>query len=338
MNNQPADQALLPSGYRYYIIPIILSLLISLVPWPEIILEGTRGILLDREVYTQQIIYRDNLLDYFYFDSYLDYFTSEYSWWFLMKIIQDGDLPFHYDTFFQIISTLFAVTASLVVYRRGGVLPLIFLANPLIFDLAYSQLRSALAISILYLVYLFFRRSPYVAGALCLFSATIHTAMLIFLAVYVLCVVTANEGGRLSRWPVELRLALILVAGVMMGLLVGPLREVILNLIGDRRAEYLDLSSSPLYLSFWVGLLGLFLIDFRDTFRSTEGRFSLFILSLVTVNVFTGGYSLRFLALAYPFVISTVLMAKPSVKMFVIPALSIYMLAQWIYYFSTITG
>lgn len=301
-------------------------------------MSGTRGILQDREVYIQKIIYKDNLLDYFYFDSYLDYFTSEYSWWFLMKLLEDDLLPVTYDTVFQIISTVFLATAALIVYRRGGLLPLIFLANPLIFELAYSQLRSGLAISILYLVYLFLRRSTYIAVALCLFAATIHTTMIIFLAIYVLCLMTDGEGGRLSRWPLGLRLALILGAGVVMGLVIGPLREVLLTLIGDRRAEYLDLSSSPLYLSFWVGLLGLFLIDYRDTFRSIEGRFSLFILSLVTVNVFTGGYSLRFLALGYPFVISTVLIAKPSVKMFAIPAMSIYTIAQWIYYFSTISG
>ncbi|MBL0768208.1 EpsG family protein [Sphingopyxis sp. XHP0097] len=301
-------------------------------------MSGTRGILQDREVYIQKIIYKDNLLDYFYFDSYLDYFTSEYSWWFLMKLLEDDLLPVTYDTVFQIISTVFLATAALIVYRRGGLLPLIFLANPLIFELAYSQLRSGLAISILYLVYLFLRRSTYIAVALCLFAATIHTTMIIFLAIYVLCLMTDSEGGRLSRWPLGLRLALILGAGVVMGLVIGPLREVLLTLIGDRRAEYLDLSSSPLYLSFWVGLLGLFLIDYRDTFRSIEGRFSLFILSLVTVNVFTGGYSLRFLALGYPFVISTVLIAKPSVKMFAIPAMSIYTIAQWIYYFSTISG
>jgi hypothetical protein len=269
------------------------------MPWPDIIMSGTRGILQDREVYIQKIIYKDNLLDYFYFDSYLDYFTSEYSWWFLMKLLEDDLLPVTYDTVFQIISTVFLATAALIVYMR---------------------------------------RSTYIAVALCLFAATIHTTMIIFLAIYVLCLMTDSEGGRLSRWPLGLRLALILGAGVVMGLVIGPLREVLLTLIGDRRAEYLDLSSSPLYLSFWVGLLGLFLIDYRDTFRSIEGRFSLFILSLVTVNVFTGGYSLRFLALGYPFVISTVLIAKPSVKMFAIPAMSIYTIAQWIYYFSTISG
>ena len=338
MNNRLNYQVSLPSDYRYYILPVVLAVIISMLPWPEIVLSGTRGILIDREVYTQKIIHKDNLLDYFYFGSYLDYFTSEYSWWFLMKLLEDGRLPVDYEMVFQMISTVFLVTASLIVYRRGGLLPLILLANPLVFELAYSQLRSALAISILHLVYLFLRRSTYVAVALCLFAATIHTTMIIFLAVYILCLMTADEGGRLSRWPVGLRLTVILGAGIFVGLVIGPLREVLLTLIGDRRADYLDLSSSPLYLAFWVGLLGLFLIDYRDTFRSVEGRFSLFILSLVTVNVFTGGYSLRFLALAYPFVISTVLMAKPSVKMFAIPAMSVYMIAQWFYYFSTITG
>lgn len=338
MNNRSHYQGTLPTDYRHYIIPLVLAFIISLLPWPDIILSGTRGILLDREVYIQKIIYRDNLLNYFHFNSYIDYFTSEYSWWFLMKLLEDGQLPVDYETVFQIISTLFLVTSALIVYRRGGLLPLVFLANPLVFELAYSQLRSALAISILYFVYLFLRRSTYIAIALCLFAATIHTTMIIFLAVYVLCLMTGDGGGRVSRWPLGLRLALILSAGFVMGLVIGPLRESLLTMIGDRRAEYLDLSSSPLYLSFWVGLLGLFLMDYRDTFRSVEGRFSLFILSLVTVNVFTGGYSLRFLALAYPFVISTVLMAKPSVKMFAIPAMSIYMIAQWIYYFSTITG
>ena len=174
--------------------------------------------------------------------------------------------------------------------------------------------------------------------ALCLFAATIHTTMIIFLAVYMLCIMTADEGGRLSRWPLETRLAVILGTGVVMGLIIGPLRETLLNLIGDRRADYLDLAASPLYLSFWVGLLGLLLLDYRHTFRSVEGRFTLLILSLVTVNLFTGGYSLRFLAIGYPFVIATIMLARPALKSFAVPALSVYMIAQWIYYFAGIAG
>ena len=249
MNNQQAHQGLLPREYRSYIIPIMLAALISFLPWPEIVLSGTRGVLLDREVYTYQIVYKDNLLDYFYFSSIIEYFTSEYTWWFILKLIQDGDLPIYYESFFQLISTAFIITAALVVYRNGGIFPLVFLANPLVFDLAYSQLRSALAISILYIAYLFFRKSTLLAVALCLFAATIHTTMVIFLAVYILCIMTADDGGRLSRWPLEMRLAVILGAGVLIGLAIGPLRETLLNLIGDRRAEYLNLAASPLYLS-----------------------------------------------------------------------------------------
>ena len=338
MNNQPAHQAFLPREFRSYIIPALLAALISLLPWPDIILSGTRGILLDREVYTYQIVLRDNLLDYFQFSSFIDYFTSEYTWWFILKAMQDGDLPLHYETFFQIISTISVVTAALVVYRSAGFFPLIFLANPLVFDLCYSQLRSALAISVLYIVHIFLRNSRLLAVALCLFAATIHTTMIIFLAVYMLCIMTADEGGRLSRWPLETRLAVILGTGVVMGLIIGPLRETLLNLIGDRRADYLDLAASPLYLSFWVGLLGLLLLDYRHTFRSVEGRFTLLILSLVTVNLFTGGYSLRFLAIGYPFVIATIMLALPALKSFAVPALSVYMIAQWIYYFAGIAG
>lgn len=325
-------------GRINYLIPAAIVVLISLAPWPDIILSGTRGVLIDREVYIYKILHRDSIFNYFQYDNILSYFTSEYTWEYIQKLIQDGNFPISYEAFFQIISSVFLVSASLVVYRKCGLIPLIFLANPLIFDLAYSQLRSALAISILYLAYLFFRKSILIPVALCLFAATIHTTMVIFLAVYILCVATADEGGRLSRFSVEMRLALILVAGVVVGLIIGPLRETLLTLIGDRRAEYLDLSSSALYLSFWVGLLGLFLIDYRNIFRSVEGRFSLFILTLVAVNVFTGGYSLRFLALGYPFVIITIYLARPAVKMFAIPAMSIYMVAQWVYYFSSIGG
>ncbi len=322
--------------YRNYFVLILITSLISFVNWPDIILSGTQNILQDREVYVYKILTKDTIFDYVYFDSYVKYFTSEYTWAFLMKLMQDGDLPVQYETVFQIISTLFIVTSTMIVYRRGGLLPLIFLANPLVFELAYSQLRSGLAISIVYIAFIFFRRSYIVAVSLCLFAATIHTTMIIFLAAYILCVMTADD-GRLSRLPDETRLMLIMGAGFVVGLAIGPLRETLLTLIGDRRAEYLDLSSSALYLSFWVGLLGLFVVNFRDIFRSVEGRFSILILSIVAVNVFTGGYSLRFLALAYPFIISTILLAKPSVQMFAIPGLSIYMVAQWIYYLSNLS-
>ncbi|PKP88634.1 MAG: hypothetical protein CVT78_00155 [Alphaproteobacteria bacterium HGW-Alphaproteobacteria-17] len=226
----------------------------------------------------------------------------------------------------------------MILYRKGGYLAILLMANPLIFDLAYSQLRSALAISLLNILYLARPKSNLVSLAVCLLATSIHTAMAIFLAIYFLCVATAERGGWLSKWSVEMRLVAIVGAGAMFGLLIGPLREVALTLLNDRRAEYGDLASSPLYLSFWVILFGLFLLNYREFIQSLEGRFSLFILALVAVNVFTSAHTLRFLALAYPYIMATILIARPAIRFFALAIFSVYLVAQWYFYLSGMGG
>lgn len=324
--------------YRGLILPIFLTGLLSLIPWPEIIYRNFHAILWDREIYIQKIVSGDSLFSYFTYDSLISYFTYEYSWEFMISLIQENRLPFEYDMFFQIISSLFIVTSSLVLYRKGGYLAILLMANPLIFDLAYSQLRSALAISLLNILYLARPKSNLLSLAVCLLATSIHTAMAIFLAIYFLCVATADRGGWLSKWSVEMRLVTIVGAGVFIGLLIGPLREVALTLLNDRRAEYGDLASSPLYLSFWIMLFGLFLLNYREFIQSLEGRFSLFILALVAVNIFTSAHSLRFLALAYPYIMATILIARPAIRFFSLAIFSVYLLAQWYFYLSGLGG
>ncbi len=333
MNKLSSKRAGDPRDRGNYLILVLLVVLISVIPWPEIVLSGKLELLWDRQVYENQITTGENILKYQDFSSAASYFTSEYTWWYLIQTLQNGAMPFGYQIFFQLITTIYLSSAAIIVYKRCGILPLVFMASPLIFDLAYSQLRSALAITVLYAVYIFFRRSAVVALVLCLFAATIHTTMVLFLAIYILCLLTAEDDAPFSRWSPELRLALVLGAGFLMGLVIGPLRETLLSLIGDRRAHYQDLSSSALYLSFWVGLLGLFLMDYRNILRTVEGRFSLFILALVSVNIFTGSYSLRFLALAYPFFIIAVMGSRPSIRMIAVPALGVYLALQWYFYF-----
>lgn len=292
----------------------------------------------DRQVYIEKFDLGDTVFAYFDYNTFLSYFTSEYTWEFLVKLILDGNIPIHYDVFFQIISTIYIITASIMLYRRGGYFAILLMANPLIFDLAYSQLRSALAISFLYIIYLFRPKNNLVTIAVCLFAATIHTATLIFVGAYLLCMATADEGGRLSRWSRELRLLIVVAAGVLVGLAIGPLRESLLTLVGDRRAEYQDLSSSVFYLSFWVILFGIFLLNYREVFRSIEGRIAILILSVVSVNIFTAGYSLRFLAIAYPFVMSAILMSRPSVRIYTLCLFGVYAIAQWYYYMTSLSA
>lgn len=321
-----------------YIFPALIMVMISLIPWSEILLSATNKMLWDREIYAQKIITGDSVLNYFEYDTLSSYFTAEYTWEFLIKMIQDGLVPVDHTVFFQIISTIWVVSAGMILYRHGGYFSLPLIANPLVFDLAYSQLRSALAVSILYIIYLVRPKSNLIAIAFCLFAATIHTSMLIFLAIYVLCSATADEGGKLSGWSKEVRLALVVGAGLAVGLMIGPLRGSILTFVGDRRAEYADASSGLLYMSFWVILFGIFLQNYRETFRSLEGRFTLCVLALVFVNIFTSFYSLRFLAMFYPFAIAAIMMSRPAVRIPTLVIFLIYMAAQWYYYLNTLNG
>lgn len=325
-------------NHQGLILPILIAGLISLIPWPEIVYQSFHSVLWDREIYIQKIVSGDTLFSYFTYDSLISYFTYEYSWEFLINLFQENRLPFDYDVFFQIISSLFIVTSSLILYRKGGYLAILLMANPLIFDLAYSQLRSALAISLLNILYLTRPKSNLLSLAVCLLATSIHTAMAIFLAIYFLCVATSERGGWLSRFSVEMRLVTIVGAGVVFGLLIGPLREVALTLLNDRRAEYGDLASSPLYLSFWIMLFGLFLLNYREFIQSLEGRFSLFVLALVSVNIFTSAHSIRFLALAYPYIMATILIARPAVRSFSLAVFSVYLFAQWYFYLSGLGG
>lgn len=324
--------------YRGLILPILITGILSLIHWPEIIYQSFHAILWDREVYTQKILSGDSLFSYFTYDSLISYFTYEYSWEFLISLIQENRVPFDYDTFFQIISSLFIITASLILYRKGGYLAILLMANPLVFDLAYSQLRSALAISLLNILYLTKPKSNFVSFAICLLATSIHTAMAIFIAIYFLCAVTADRDAWLSRWSAEMRLVTIVGAGVMVGLLIGPLREVALTLLNDRRADYGNMGSSPLYLSFWIMLFGIFLLNYREFIQSLEGRFSLFILALVAVNLFTSAHTLRFLALAYPYIMATILIARPPVRIFALAVFSVYLVAQWYFYLTGLGG
>lgn len=324
--------------HKALILPILITGLLSLIPWPEIIYQSFHAVLWDREIYIQKIMSGDTLFSYFTYDSLISYFTYEYSWEFLINLFQENRLPFDYDVFFQIISSLFIITSSLILYRKGGYISILLMANPLVFDLAYSQLRSALAISLLNILYLTRPKSNLISLAVCLLATSIHTAMAIFLAIYFLCVATSERGGWLSRFSVEMRLVTIVGAGLAFGLLIGPLREVALTLLNDRRAEYGDLASSPLYLSFWIMLFGLFLLNYREFIQTLEGRFSLFVLALVAVNIFTSAHSIRFLALAYPYIMATILIARPAIRSFSLAVFSVYLFAQWYFYLSGLGG
>ena len=311
---------------------LIIGILLSLIPWPDIVLELSGQPMWDRNVYSKTIEAGTGLLSYFQYDSIVSFVTHELLWALFIEFLHRSDLV-GYELAFQAISTATISACAIIVARRNSLLLLILLLNPLIVDLAYSQLRLALALSILLWIVALQIRNFYVVFPLLLTATLIHTGMLIFLAAHFLARITGPSFSQ-RRWGTHRRMTLLIGFGFAVGIMVGPLREMLLSAVGDRRAEYVDMSSSLLYLSFWIGLFWLLVFDGKRTLEKYESRYSVAILGIVFINAFTGFYSIRFIAAVFPFLITSIFAALGKNTFLVSIPFLVYFTFQWYFYLS----
>lgn len=316
----------------------ITAFVVSFIPWPDIYWDYFRDVFWDREVYIEKIVTNNHWLNYGYLDSVVSFFSNEYVWELSQWSLSNNFIPLDYEQFFQIITTSCLVSMALVVARTRSYFSFILLFNPIILDLLYSQLRSALALVILNLLYLTARRVNLWVLLGLVIACSIHTASIILIAGYILAQLLSSPESMFSRFSPAAKALAVVGAGLFVGILIGPLREAVLSAVGDRRAEYADLSSSFLYLSFWVALLGFMLINFRYTVNSLEGCFSIFMLSILFVNVFSSAYSIRLIALSMPFIIVAIYNYNTSRKYFILSVFVLYALAQWWYSIMNLTS
>ncbi len=79
----------------------------------------------------------------------------------------------------------------------------------------------------------------------------------------------------------------LILVGFLISTAISPLREQLLKAVGDRRAVYVDMSSSVAYLSFWLGLWFALLLRWRNTLQTLDGRYAVIILSILDeCNIF----------------------------------------------------
>lgn len=76
--------------------------------------------------------------------------------------------------------------------------------------------------------------------------------------------------------------------GTSMSVLIGPLREAVFTYIDDRRAVYVDMSSSIMYLLFWVSLLIPFGFYYRQVLQYSYAGYTVVILSIIACNLYFG--------------------------------------------------
>jgi hypothetical protein len=311
------------------VLPIFVAAMM-LVPWLSIFEEIYGYGFVDREVYVEYFLYKESVLEYKEFGGIFSYISNEFLWHYLMAyFINDIGVDIKY--VFAFISILCLSVFGLIVVKNHGPFALLFLVNPLVVDFAFSQLRMALAISLLGISYLLISRQKFAALIFVACSLLIHTAAIFFVLIYMSLRICDRYADRFrnGHWA---KFVLLCLVGASISMAIGPLRVVILSLIGDRRVEYLDMSSTLTYSLFWIILLFAIGGGAKILLKEKYQQFSVVILSIVAVNVFHGGYSTRFLAASFPFLVSTVLSSRGVYGVMVIFLFAFYAMLQWLFW------
>lgn len=283
----------------------VFSTLFVAVPWPHIWLSLYGYPMIDRNHYLEQIAGRNLPTDYLPYDSWLSFYTDEFLWsWLLSSLTRD--LALSPEVVLGAVSWLTIFVFASIVLRGASVWYLFFLVNPLVVDFAFSQSRSALAISLLGIALLLSRRLRWLRFLLVGAAILVHSSMPLFAGFYALAQFLARRDAKTEADAFG-RLMALLTAGVLVALATGPLRVVILSVLGDRRVDYPEnFTTSTLFMSFWVFLLAWLVVDWRANSESIETATVIPVLALAAANVALQGYSTRFIAAFFPFVVVTI--------------------------------
>lgn len=307
------------------IISCIFSLTLTLIPWEE-----WRGIeYYDRTNYINTIDNSLNKIYWFDYNTILRALTNEWLW---HKFIDFSVESLHLTSveilFF--ISLFLLFTSCLFLAKRYSYLSLIFLLNPLFINFMYSQLRLAFTMAILFISYYLYKKNNKFYLVFLLITPFIHTSAVTFILMFMIALALEKTVKIQSKFKTIISL----IIGFGIGIATGPLMTTILSAIGDRRSEYADMSSSIVYMSFWLFLWAYFslkgLLESRN--RTFSFYISLMVLTLVGVQTVLGGYPSRFLVALFPFLIAAMLETKAKEQPIVILSYLAYSFLLWFYW------
>lgn len=309
----------------HILIPLFFSILYIQIPWPEIYLDIHNYPLMDRQNYLDTVFYYAKPTQGVDFTNIMRLFTDEFIWryiiwWISFSFTMDPETAVLLISFFLIFVFSYELNRSL------GAWGLLLLFNPLVVDFAFSQLRLALAIAILGMLHIVQPRSRLIVITTLIATTMIHTASILFFGMYFLARLGLSNRNSVQRFTTVIRLML---GGFIVGALIGPLRQTILEALEDRRSDYIDMSSSLIYISYWLLLLFLLIFDWRRSLKTIEVRMSITILSLILINVFTGGYSSRFIAATFPFLAISAQRALGRDRILSVAPFLLYVVFQW---------
>ncbi len=308
------------------VVSLALALALSAVDWEKL---SALGYFVDRNVYFDILTIPFSRLQEIDLGSWYSYIFHEFLWQIIVgTAVSNGwELTF----VFQFISVFFLFVTFLLMFQLKAASMIPFLVNPLIIDLAFSQYRLALALSILGSALIVGQRNKW-AWVLVLVVPLIHTASLIFIFFYLfsrwILIFDQKRAFRILKPR-----ALAALAGALMAVLIGPLREAVLTTVGDRRAEYSELGSSLLYVSLWIAILLVLCMQRKEVNNNPISLTTISILSLVAVGSVFGSYTTRLIAVAMPFTLVALKSVNPYwLRVVTTLCIFLYSLAQWVYW------
>lgn len=291
----PSNAAEDKSRITIIIQALVFTCIVTLVPWPEVFHNLNGRELTDRSTYLRQINHNDLIYDYYSYSDPLDYYTDEYLWGWSLRAL--SDLGIAGETILDTIAFVFIAILSVLVLRHLPWPFLLFLLNPLVLSMAYSQSRSATMAILLFLAFFAWK---YIRLLTLIFVAAamfIHTSTPLFLAIFFFSSLRRAEGKSIwnAAWPV--------IGGVLVAAASGPWMETILGSLGDRRATYTDMSSGILFLSFWALCFIYMLSIWPKISWDFWSRISMCVFTIASFSIIFESYASRFITIFFAAVI-----------------------------------
>lgn len=313
------------------LVAVVFTALMVWVSWPSIWADLYGRPMEDRRVYASQIANHYLSYDLQSFDSLSSYISDEFLWgWILNLLIRVAGMPV--DLVFGLISASVVFTAALVVTKHEHPAYTLLLVNPLFVDLAFSQMRIALAISFATWAYLVpgKRTSSWLLRVGLLVAASLtHTSALVFIGIFGCSLLISR--GRLRAKPLGSYVVLAGV-GVLGALLFGPWRGLFLLELQDRRVgvEY-DTSSWKFYV-IWLILACVLTLDWGSAEPSVGRAYTLSILFTILVGIALGVYVNRVITVSLPFLLLGIQDLSGRWRDYVVIAYMGYATLHWAYW------
>lgn len=304
-----------------------------LIPWESMF---PLGYFIDKSVYLKRMLAFSEGRELYVFDNITltSWVTNELGWAYLLLFF--SNLNFNHEWFLKSISFFIVFVNLFFVVTRINkfnvfilfIISLLFI-NPIFVDFSMSQIRSAFCLSI-FLVFLMLYESNKKTISLFFLSVVpiIHTIGIVLISFYFLYLLLKRFSLNMLQgqyFPV--------VLGLLFSLFMFVGWHYVLSYLGDRRAEYSDMSSSLKYMIFWVFLLFAFVL-LKIKCVESYIFLGMLLLSIAVFNTIFSLYSSRFIALGFVFIIPIFFMIrKPMYFYTIVLAYMSFTLVQWFFWF-----